>query len=57
MWSRAADVPDAALVGFELARDLVAVRAAPTSYGTILLGSIRIPAVRDAEGEGFVHVR
>ena len=57
MWSRAAGVPDAALVGFELARDLVAIRAAPTSYGTILLGSIRIPGVQDAKGEGFLHVR
>ena len=52
-----AGVPDAAPVKFDLARDLVAVRTAPTSQGTALLGSIRLTAVQGAEGEGFVHVR
>ena len=33
------------------------MRSAPTTYGTIILGKIRIPAVKDDEGEGFIHVR
>lgn len=38
--------------------DLVLVSSASTSYGTILLGKIRLPSVTDEEhGEGFVHVR
>ncbi|EPQ57384.1 hypothetical protein GLOTRDRAFT_137719 [Gloeophyllum trabeum ATCC 11539] len=57
MWARAADIADAVLVDFTIEKDLVQVRSAPTSYGTIILGKIRLPAVNDAEGEGFVHVR
>jgi len=56
MWSRARGLSDAQLTGFST-EDLVQVRAAPTSYGTIILGSFRIPAVQDELGEGFVHVR
>jgi len=37
---------------------LVLVRSAPTSYGTIILGKIRLPKVNAADGEpGYVHVR
>jgi hypothetical protein len=44
MWSRAKDLSDEQLTAFTV-EDLVLVRAAPTSYGTIILGSFRIPAV------------
>ncbi|GJE92218.1 hypothetical protein PsYK624_083710 [Phanerochaete sordida] len=57
MWARAAGIADADLVAFTAERDLVEVRSAPTSYGTIILGKIRLPAVQDAEGAGYVHVR
>ncbi|KAJ3554024.1 hypothetical protein NM688_g3317 [Phlebia brevispora] len=57
MWSRVAGLSDAQLVDFTIENDLVEVRSAPTSYGTVILGKIRIPAVNDDEGEGFVHVR
>jgi hypothetical protein len=57
MWSRAAGLSDHELTAFNIADDLVLVRSGPTSYGTIILGKIRIPAVNDDLGEGFVHVR
>lgn len=57
MWSRAAGLSDHELTSFKIEEDLVLVRSAPVSYGTIILGKIRIPAVKDEEGEGFVHVR
>lgn len=57
MWARAAGVSDHDLTAFEFERDLVAVRSASTSYGTIILGKLRIPAINDELGEGFVHVR
>ncbi|CAA7261675.1 unnamed protein product [Cyclocybe aegerita] len=57
MWSRAAGLSDQELVAFKIAEDLVEVRSAATSYGTIILGKIRLPGVKDEEGEGFVHVR
>jgi hypothetical protein len=57
MWKRAAGVSDHELANFTLEKDLVLVRSAPTSYGTIILGKIRIPAINDGLGEGFVHVR
>ncbi|KIJ67949.1 hypothetical protein HYDPIDRAFT_173679 [Hydnomerulius pinastri MD-312] len=57
MWSRAAGLSDHQLVDFEIEKDLVLVRAAVVSYGTIILGKIRIPAVNDELGEGYVHVR
>ena len=57
MWARAAGLTDEQLVDFTIERDLVLCRSAPTSYGTIILGKIRIPAVQDEEGSGFVHVR
>ncbi|KAI0739661.1 hypothetical protein C8Q80DRAFT_195150 [Daedaleopsis nitida] len=57
MWSRASGVSDSDLVAFTLRDDLVEVRSSPTSYGTIILGKIRLPAVNDAEGEGYIHVR
>jgi hypothetical protein len=57
MWSRAKGISDNRLVDFDIENDLVEVRSAATSYGTIILGKIRIPAINDNEGEGFVHVR
>ena len=57
MWSRAEGVSDEDLVAFTIRNDLVEIRSAPTSYGTIILGKIRLPAINDAEGEGYMHVR
>ena len=58
MWSRASKVSDAELVAFTIKNDLVEVRAGATSYGTIVFGKIRIPALTTEEaGDGFVHVR
>lgn len=58
MWARASKVSDAELTNFTIKDDLVEVRAGVTSYGTIVFGKIRIPALTtEADGEGFVHVR
>ncbi|KAK0212869.1 hypothetical protein DFS33DRAFT_1285041 [Desarmillaria ectypa] len=57
MWSRANGVSDDDLVALNLKEDLVLVRSASTSYGTIILGKIRLPAINDDEGEGYIHVR
>ncbi|KAF9482129.1 hypothetical protein BDN70DRAFT_904877 [Pholiota conissans] len=57
MWERAQGLTDDELVSFTIEKDLIEVRSAPTSYGTIILGKLRLPKVNDAEGEGFVHVR
>ncbi|KAK2464268.1 hypothetical protein APHAL10511_003725 [Amanita phalloides] len=57
MWSRAARLSDKILTDFKIENDLVLVRSAPTSYGNIILGKIRIPAIKDDMGEGFIHVR
>lgn len=57
MWSRAAGVADKDLVAFSIRNDLVEVRSAPTSYGTVILGKIKLPAINDAEGDGYAHVR
>ena len=57
MWSRAAGVSDKALTNFDISKDLVAVRAGQTTYGVIILGKIRLPAINDDQGEGFIHVR
>jgi len=42
---------------FPSQNDLVEVRSGATSYGTIIFGKIRLPAVKDEQGEGYVHVR
>lgn len=58
MWSRASKLSDAELSHFTIKEDLIEVSAGPTSYGAIILGKIRIPALKtEEEGEGFVHVR
>ncbi|KAF8737395.1 hypothetical protein AX14_012895 [Amanita brunnescens Koide BX004] len=57
MWARADGLTDHELTAFTIKDDLVLVRSASTAYGTIILGKIRIPAVKDAAGEGFIHVR
>ncbi|KAF8325897.1 uncharacterized protein EI90DRAFT_3072176, partial [Cantharellus anzutake] len=57
MWARASSLSNEDLVGFDIRKDLVEVRSGPTAYGQILFGRIRIPAVNDELGEGFVHVR
>ncbi|KAL8292085.1 hypothetical protein RQP46_001551 [Phenoliferia psychrophenolica] len=50
-------ISDDDLTGWSLKDDLISIRSGPTAYGTILIGKLRIPAVKDAQGEGFVHVR
>jgi len=57
MWSRAARLGDEELLNFTIERDLVLVRSGVVSYGTIILGKIRIPAVNDELGQGYIHVR
>ena len=57
MWARASGLSDDELANFNIRHDLVLIRSAPTSYGTIVLGKIRLPAVNDQQGDGFVHVR
>lgn len=57
MWSRASRLSEEKLTSFSLERDLVLVSSAATTYGTIVLGKIRIPGINDDKGEGFVHVR
>ena len=57
MWARASGLSDNELVDFSIQKDLVQVRSGGTSYGTIIFGKIRIPKIKDSEGEGFVHVR
>ena len=57
MWSRAAGLDNRELTAFTIEQDLVEVRSAATTYGNVILGKVRIPAVRDDEGEGFIHVR
>jgi hypothetical protein len=56
MWSRAARLTNHELTAFSI-DDLVLVSSGSTSYGTIILGKIRIPAINDEEGAGYVHVR
>jgi len=56
MWARAAGLSDHELVGdIDPTKDLVQVRSGATSYGTIILGKLRV-GTNDRE-EGFVHVR
>ncbi|KAG6903079.1 hypothetical protein C0995_006266 [Termitomyces sp. Mi166 len=57
MWSRASDISDDDLVNFDVNVDLVKIRSGSTSYGTVIFGKIRIPAIYDEEGQGFIHVR
>lgn len=57
MWSRASQLSDRELTNFSLGEDLVLVSSAATTYGTIILGKIRIPGIKDDQGEGFIHVR
>jgi hypothetical protein len=57
MWSRAVGLSDAELTDFTIEQDLIEVRSGAVSYGAIILGKIRIPAVNDELGLGYVHVR
>ena len=57
MWSRASGPSNEELTSFSLDKDLVLVSSAATTYGTIILGKIRIPRINDDQGGGFVHVR
>lgn len=57
MWSRVAELSDEELTDFTIEKDLVQVRSGLVSYGTIILGKVRIPAVNDESGPGYVHVR
>ncbi|KAF7361725.1 hypothetical protein MVEN_00516300 [Mycena venus] len=52
MWALASQVSDHDLVNFTMKDDLVVVRSAVTSYGPIILGKIRIRAIKlDSAGE------
>jgi hypothetical protein len=57
MWARVAGLSNHDLVNFTIEKDLVLVRSAWASYGTIILGKIRLPSVHDDLGAGYVHVR
>ncbi|KNF03423.1 hypothetical protein PSTG_03364 [Puccinia striiformis f. sp. tritici PST-78] len=57
MFSRAGSILDQDLGHFNINEDLTLIRAGMTSYGSVVFGKIRLPAVRDDEGEGFIHVR
>jgi len=60
MWSRASALSNEELAKFTIDEDLVEVRSGHSSnadYGTIVFGKIRIPAINDDEGAGFIHVR
>lgn len=57
MWSRAAGLSDHELANFTIENDLVEIRTGAVSYGTVIFGKIRIPAVNDKLGEGYIHVR
>jgi len=56
MWARASALSDHQLAGFT-EHDVVEIRSGKVSYGTIIFGKIRIPAVKDEDGEGFIFVR
>lgn len=57
MWSRVSHLSDDELVAFTIEDDLVEIRSGATSYGTVILGKIRVPGVNDEEGGGYIHVR
>jgi len=57
MWSRAHGIDHHHLTTFDLSKDLILIRSGSTSYGTIIFGKLRIPAIQDDEGEGFIHIR
>ena len=48
---------DACTLGSDLLLSSWQVRSAAASYGTIILGKIKIPAIQDEEGAGYIHVR
>ncbi|PWN97848.1 hypothetical protein FA09DRAFT_297647 [Tilletiopsis washingtonensis] len=55
MYARVADVADAELTAFDVrSGDLVSVRAGAVSYGTIIIGKIRLPRAGD---DHYIHVR
>jgi hypothetical protein len=56
MWARATGLSDDELTSFSR-DDLVQARNGQASYGHIIFGKLRLPAVNDALGEGFIHVR
>jgi len=56
MWARAARLSDDELTSFSR-DDLVLVRNGQASYGHIIFGKLRLPAVHDALGEGYIHIR
>ncbi|KAH7888542.1 hypothetical protein F5I97DRAFT_2072292 [Phlebopus sp. FC_14] len=57
MWSRAEGLIENHQLFHFSEKDLVQVRSGVVSYGTIIFGKIRIPAVNDELGEGYIHVR
>lgn len=57
MWHRAVGLSDDELTSFSPNDDLVLVRNGQASYGHIIFGKLRLPAINDELGEGFIHVR
>lgn len=56
MWARAKGLSDDELTSFSR-DDLVQVRNGQASYGHVIFGKLRLPAINDKQGEGFIHVR
>ncbi|KAG1862548.1 hypothetical protein DFJ58DRAFT_725384 [Suillus subalutaceus] len=56
MWARAAGLSDDELTSFSR-DDLVQIRNGQASYGHVIFGKLRLPAVNDKLGEGYIHVR
>jgi hypothetical protein len=56
MWARAAGLSDDELTSFSR-DDFVQIRNGQASYGHVIFGKLRLPAVNDKLGEGFIHVR
>ncbi|EGG13055.1 uncharacterized protein MELLADRAFT_101250 [Melampsora larici-populina 98AG31] len=57
MFARSQGISDHDLTDFSIKHDLTSIRSGQTSYGTVVFGKIRIPAVKDEDGFGFIHVR
>ncbi|WAQ86721.1 hypothetical protein PtA15_7A449 [Puccinia triticina] len=57
MFSRAKSISDQEISRFNVKDDLVLIRSGKTSYGAVVFGKIRLSALMDDEGEGFIHVR
>ncbi|KAG0147308.1 hypothetical protein CROQUDRAFT_722340 [Cronartium quercuum f. sp. fusiforme G11] len=57
MFSETQGISDHDLANFNVRKDLVLIRSGQTSFGTVVFGKLRIPAFKDKNGQGFIHVR